>query len=147
MKINPSGGDSSSLGNATNPAATLDWSAISGTEQEDYMAAIWYVPIDCTITEVKAFATTDGGTSETLRFHVMQYDLDTSTNHGDWSGGVVKASSADITSLTKATMKVSPAFTLNSADLTAGKIVIVTVEADDATDEISAQVYINYKAR
>ena len=147
MNASPTGGDSSSLGNGTDPATTLDWSGITSTEQEDYIAAMWYVPIDCTITEVKALATTDGSTSNTLRFHVMQYDLDTSSNPGDLSSGVVKASSADISSLTKDTMKVSPAFTLDSADLTAGKIVIVTMEADDATDKISAQVYINYKAR
>ena len=76
----------------------------------------------------------------------MQYDLDTSSQHGDLANGVLKASSADIASLTAASLKVG-AFTLDSADLTAGKIVIVTIEADDASDKISAQVFINYKAR
>jgi hypothetical protein len=147
MNSSPSGGDSSSLGNGTDPATTLDWSSISSAEVEDIIAAMWYVPVDCTITEVKALATTDGTASETLRFHVMQYDLDTSSNPGDLSSGVVKASSADISSLTASSMKVSSAFTLDSADLTAGKVVIVTMEADDASDKISAQVYINYKAR
>ena len=146
MNASPVGGDSSALGNGTDPATTLDFSALTDTDTEDTIAAYWYVPINCTITEVKALATTDGTTSETLRFHVMQYDLDTSSQHGDLANGVLKASSADIASLTAASLKVG-AFTLDSADLTAGKIVIVTIEADDASDKISAQVYINYKAR
>ena len=146
MNASPVGGDSSALGNGTDPATTLDFSAITDGDTEDIIAAYWYVPINCTITEVKALATTDGTTSETLRFHVMQYDLDTSSQHGDLANGVLKAHSADIASLTAASLKVG-AFTLDSADLTAGKIVIVTIEADDASDKISAQVFINYKAR
>tara|TARA_R110000851_G_scaffold133702_2_gene268648 strand:- start:470 stop:1822 length:1353 start_codon:yes stop_codon:yes gene_type:complete len=146
MNASPVGGDSSALGNGTDPATTLDFSALTDTDTEDTIAAYWYVPINCTITEVKALATTSGTTSETLRFHVMQYDLDTSSQHGDLANGVLKAHSADIASLTAASLKVG-AFTLDSADLTAGKIVIVTIEADDASDKISAQVFINYKAR
>ena len=150
MNASPVGGDSSALGNGTDPATTLDYSALTDTDTEDIIAAYWYVPIDCTIIEVKALATTDGTTTEVLRFHVMEYTLDINgeaANQGELSSGVLKAhSSSDITGLSAAQLKVA-GFTLDSADLTAGKIVIVTIEADDASDKISAQVYINYKAR
>jgi len=146
MNSAPTGGTNSALGNGTDPSTSVDFSALTNTYTEDLIAAIWYVPVDCTMTEVKVLATTDGTNSETLRFHLMQYDLDTSSNLGDLSSGTLMAYSPDISSLTADTLKVGT-FTLDNPDLTAGKIVIVTVEADDANDKASAQVFINYKPR
>jgi len=126
-------------GNGTDPATTLDVSGL--TAQENAIAVYWYLENNITLDSVRYMATADG--SDTLNFHLFAYDLDTSSNHGDLSGGVVHANAS--VSATNATIKTGT-FTLDTADIDAGKIVIGFVESD-STNDLSVAFNIKYHIR
>ena len=126
-------------GNGTDPATTLDVSGL--TAQENAIAVYWYLENNITLDSVRYMATADG--SDTLNFHLFAYDLDTSSNHGDLSGGTVHANAS--VSATDATIKTGT-FTLDTADINAGKVVIGFVESDSTTD-LSVSFNIKYHIR
>ena len=140
-------GASATFGTGTDPATSLDVSGTTDSTLDDYIATYWYVPFDATVTEVRALATTYGSTSTAFNWHVTEYTLDNSTNYGDLGSGTLIASSATVSGISADALKLSDAFTINSANLTEGRIVVVCVEVDDHTDRASCQVTLKYKAR
>ncbi len=126
-------------GNGTDPATTLDVSGL--TAQENAIAVYWYLENNITLDSVRYMATADG--TDALTFHLFAYDLDTSSNHGDLSGGTVHANAS--VSATNATIKTGT-FTLDTADINAGKVVIGFVESDSTTD-LSVAFNIKYHIR
>ena len=81
---------------------------------------------------------------ETLNFHLFSYDLDVSTNHGDLSNGVVNANAT--VDVGAASIKTGT-FTLDAADINAGKVVIGFVENATSTDDYSVHFNIKYHIR
>ena len=127
-------------GNGADPATTLDVSGL--TAQENAVAVYWYLENNITLDSVRYMATSDG--SATLNFHLFAYDLDTSSNHGDLSGGTVHANAS--VSATATTIKTGT-FTLDTADIDASKVVIGFVENVTDTSDVSVSVQIKYHIR
>ena len=82
--------------------------------------------------------------SVTLNFHLYAYDLDVSSNHGDLSGGAVHANAS--VSATSGTVKTGT-FTLDTADINAGKVVIGFAENVESTVDMSCAFTIKYHIR
>ena len=130
----------SDWGNGTDPPTGLDVSGL--TAQENAIAVYWYIENNITLDSVRYLATADG--SATLNFHLFAYRLDSSSNHGDLSTGVVHANAT--VSATDSTIKTGT-FTLDSADIDAGKIVIGFVENATDTSDVSVSFQIKYHIR
>ena len=124
-------------GNGTDPPTTLDVSGL--TYREDAIAVYWYLDNAITINSVRYMATADG--SATLNFHLFEYTLDTSTNHGDLSGGSVVANAS--VAATATTIKTGT-FTIDSANVAANKIIIGFVENVTDTSDVSVTFNIKY---
>ena len=128
-------------GNGTDPATTLDLTGL--TSQENAIAVYWYLENDITLDSVRWMATADG--SSLLFFHLFAYTLDTSSQHGDLSGGVVHANSfANLA--TSSTIKTGT-FTLDEADIDAGKVVVGFVENSTDTSDVTISFNIKYHIR
>ena len=127
-------------GNGADPATTLDVSGL--TAQENAVAVYWYLQDHITLDSVRYMATADG--SATLNFHLFAYTLDTSSNHGDLSGGTVHANAS--VAATSATIKTGT-FTLDTADIDKGKVVIGFVENVTDTSDVSVSFQIKYHIR
>ena len=127
-------------GNGTDPATTLDISGL--TAQENTVAVYWYLENNITLDSVRFMATADG--SATLNFHLFGYTLDTSSNHGDLSSGVVHANGT--VDATNATVKTGT-FTLDTADIDAGKVVVGFVENVTDTSDVTVSFNIKYHIR
>ena len=127
-------------GNGTDPATSLDVSGL--TAQENAVAVYWYLQDHITLDSVRYMATADG--SATLNFHLFAYTLDTSSNHGDLSGGTVHANAS--VAATSATIKTGT-FTLDTADIDKGKVVIGFVENVTDTSDVSVSFQIKYHLR
>jgi hypothetical protein len=132
--------DSSMFSNGVDPASTLDLSS-NGTPKIA-VAVYWYLENNITLDSVRYMVTTEG--SDTLEFHLESYTLDTSTNHGDLSGGLTCASVHTVTSDTNTVR--TGTLSLDSADIDAGKVVIGFVESDSTTD-ITCTLNIKYHIR
>ena len=128
-------------GNGADPATTLNLSGL--TAQENAVAVYWYLENDITLDSVRWMATADA--SVILFFHLFAYDLDTSTNYGDLSGGIVHANSF-INVATAATIRTGT-FTLDEANIDAGKVVIGFVENATDTADVTVSFNIKYHIR
>ena len=127
-------------GNGTDPATTLDVNGL--TQQENAVAVYWYLENNITLDSVRWIATSDG--SSILYFHLFAYTLDVSSNHGDLSVGTVQASSA--ASVTANTVKTGT-FSLDEANIDAGKVVVGFVENSTDTSDITVSFNIKYHIR
>ena len=128
-------------GNGTDPATTLDLSGL--TQQENAVAVYWYLENDITLDSVRWIATADA--SVILTFHLFAYTLATSSNHGDLSGGTVHANS--FVNLATATSIKTGTFTLDEADIDAGKVVVGFVENVTDTADLTVSFNIKYHIR
>ena len=126
-------------GNATDPPTTLDVSGLTNVNQA--IACYWYLENNITLDLVRFHAV--GAGSVTLNFHLFAYDLDTSSNHGDLSGGVVHANAT----LSATTSPKIGTFTLDTANIDAGKVVIGFVENVTDTSDVSCAFTIKYHIR
>ena len=127
-------------GNGADPATTLDVSGL--TAQENAVAVYWYLDNDITLDSVRFMATADG--SATLNFHLFAYTLDVSSNLGDLSSGVVHANGT--VDATATTIKTGT-FTLDTADIDAGKVVVGFLENATDTSDVSVSFNIKYHIR
>lgn len=129
-------------GNGTDPPTSIDMSGLS--DPENVIAIYWYLENDITLDSVRYMVRSDG-VSETLIFHLLSYDMDVSSSHGDLSNGVVHAnaseSNADFSSLKTGT------FTLDTADIDANKVIIGFAEPSSSTDDFSVHFNIRYHIR
>ena len=124
-------------GNGADPATALDVSGLTTTQNA--IAVYWYLENAITIDSVRYMATSDG--SATLNFHLFEYTLDTSTNHGDLSSGSVVANAS--VAATATTIKTGT-FTVDSANVAAGKVIIGFVENVTDTSDVSVAFNIKY---
>ena len=124
--------------NSADPATTLD---VSGATEADVLASMWYVQDAMTIDAIRVLATCDS--SHDLNFHVFSYDLDTSSNHGDLSGGTLLAHINTVMSATATTIK-TDTLVIDSASVAAGKIVFAFVENEGGTGDITCQLNVKY---
>ena len=134
--------DDSMFSNGTDPATTLDLSAI-GTASS-LVACTWFVQSNITIDEVRVVATCNS--SHALNFHLYSYTLDTSSNHGDLSSGTLLAHIGSSMSATNTTMK-TDTLTIDSADVDANKVIYAFVENEGGTGDITCQLVVKYHLR
>ena len=132
--------DTSMFGSGTDPATSLDLSA-DGTAKTA-VACYWVIEQNMTLDVVRYGATADS--NSTLNIHLFSYTLDTSSNHGDLSSGTVCANAS--VAATSTTFKTGT-FTLDSADIDAGKVVIGFVENQTGTGDVTCNFNIQYHIR
>ena len=132
------------IGTGTDPDTSLTLT----TAADDYLNCYWYLQDDITIDAVDVFVSDGGTTSKDVRFHLMSYDVDTSNGatSGDLSNGTVLADGADLTGLGHSAIDYQ-SMTVQSADVSAGKVVIATFFATEATDKISINMRVKYHLR
>ena len=133
------------LGEDADPAkdagTNLDVSAES-IDTYGLSPAYWYLPDAITIMEATILMGGGASPDSALNFHLMSYDIDTSTNYGDLSNGVVVADSGSTTAVDEDVIKVATMTNLPT-DVAANKVILATVESD-ATTSISVKMIVKY---
>ena len=129
------------LGEGTNPATTLDVSAES-TDTHNLVICYWYLPDAITVVSAHVLVGAAGATDNAINFHLMSYDIDTTTNYGDLSNGVVVADSGTTEDVDEDVIKYTTMTNLPT-DVAAGKVILATVEANLA-NTISVNMVVKY---
>lgn len=127
-------------GSGTDPITSLDVSE-DVESARSLMATMWYVEDNMVIDEIRVIAGADG--NQAINFHVMSYDMDVSSNHGDLSSGALLAHIGSSISATSTTVK-TDTLIIDSASVAANKVIIAFAEAETGTDDISCQMTIKY---
>ena len=101
-----------------------------------------------TIDRVVWWAGADESTGDTLRCHLMEYDIDSgnSSTGGDLSNGVVLADGADITNAGNEQAYYQQ-MTIQQANVNAGKVVLFTFRSDSVNSDYSINATIKYHLR
>ena len=129
------------LGNGADPATTLDVSAET-VDTHNMPMAYWYLPDAITIVSASIIMGVSGAADMTLNYHLMSYAMDTTTNYGDLSDGVVIADSGETSAVDEDVLKFATMTNLPT-DVAAGRIVMATVESS-GTSPVSANMIVKY---
>ena len=126
------------LSNGTDPATTLTFSNNAMSWHERFHYVTHAMSIESAIVRTTA----DAVTGDTVRYHIMSYDF-TSGSSSVLTSGVLVAHTADITSAGYEQMY-NTDFTIDSAAVAAGKVLIATIESDSVNSDYSATLQLNY---
>ena len=98
-----------------------------------------------TIDRVVWWSGADASSGDTTRCHLMSYDVDRNNTSasGDLSNGVVLADGSDITNAGYE-QSYYQQMTIQSADVSAGKIVLFTFRSDSVNSDFSINATIKY---
>lgn len=132
------------IGTSTDPDTSLTIS----TSADDVVQALWYLPDNITIDSVDWFSGADAASGDTIRGHLMSYDIDTSNTStgGDLSNGVVLADGDDV--LNQGYEQIyHQQMTIQSADVDAGKVIGFAFRCDSINADYSHNVIIKYSLR
>ena len=129
------------LGTSTNP----DTSLTVATTAHLLIPKMWYVPDAITIDAVSFWVGGDAASGDTVRCHLMAYDIVTTAGAtgGDLSNGVVVADGADISN-DGYEQAYYQAMTIQSASVSAGKALFFTFRQDGTNSDYSISSTIKY---
>ena len=129
------------LGNDPEPATTLDVSAET-YDTNVISVAYWYLIDAITIDAAHIVVGGAGSPDSALEFHLMSYAIDTGSNFGDLSDGVVVADGGSVSAIDEDVIKVVSLSNLPT-DVAAGRVILATVESD-AGNIISCNMTVKY---
>jgi hypothetical protein len=130
------------LGNDPNPATSFTTSDAAGSMASHLVPCLWYVPDNITIDGVTSLEGADNPTGDTTRMHLMSYTF-TSGSTSCLTSGTVLASSSDVTNAGNEQVYLST-WTINSASIAAGKVIVAAFESDSINSDYSLQVRVKY---
>tara|TARA_R100000700_G_C3155829_1_gene133135 strand:- start:314 stop:1087 length:774 start_codon:yes stop_codon:yes gene_type:complete len=105
----------------------------------------WHVMDNITIDRVVWWSAADTGTGDTTRCHLMSYDVNTDNDAdgGNLSNGVVLADGDDIVNAGDEQLYYQQ-MTIQSADVSAGKIILFAFRPDSVNSDYGLQVTVKY---
>ena len=132
------------LGTGANPSTSYDMS--TGSDAQSWTNLLWRVPFNITIDSASVFFGTAAASTDTYNFHVISYAIDTDNGGtaGDLSDGVVVLDTGTQTADRTGVFYLG--FTVQSADVDAGRVLMATLESD-GTDSMSAALTVVYHIR
>ena len=133
------------LGNGADPATSL-------TIEDTAMGYIWaylFVIDNITLDAIHLFVGADAATGDTVRCHLMAYDVVTTAGgtSGDLSNGAIHASGADIVATSARDAIYYQTVTPSTANVDAGKIILFTFEADSVNSDYTINATVKYHLR
>jgi len=129
------------IGSGTNP----DTSYTISNDAHSVTCTYWFVMDNITIDRVVWWSGADASSGDTSRCHLMSYDVDSDNGStgGDLSSGVILADGADITNAGYEQAYYQQ-MTIQSSDVSAGKVVLFTFRSDSVNSDFSINATIKY---
>ena len=130
------------FGNGTDPATTVTFADAADQKASLFVPVMWYVPDAISIDSVTSIEGADAATGDTTRMHLMSYTF-TSGSTSALSSGALLAHNSDVTNAGSEQAYLS-SWTVDSAAVTAGKVIVATFESDSINSDYSYNVIIKY---
>jgi hypothetical protein len=127
-------------GTGTDPETSYD----GGATTDDLLQNLFYVPVNLTIDAVKFMVSTVTDTDTTINVHLYSFDMVNagSTDDGNLSNGTLLAN-GQATSVDRNVIK-TVSCTIDSASVSADKVIACFVENETNTDSIYLQTQVLY---
>ena len=126
------------MGTGTDPATSLTLS----NNAHSYIKFFWYIHDNISIDAVHSLEAADAATGDTTRFHLMEYDY-TDGSASVLTNGSLVAHSADQVNAGYEQMYYNT-WTIDSASISSGKVILCTFESDTVNSDYWAQVTVKY---
>ena len=125
----------------TDPATTLSITQ----DADDYVLCYWYIMDAITIDRVVWWHGADDATGDTIRAHLMSYDVNTDNDAdgGNLTNGTVLADGSDITNAGYEQTYYQQ-LTIQSANVSAGKVVMFFWRSDSLNSDFSINATVKY---
>ena len=130
------------FGNGTDPATTFTTADANDQRADDLIKHLWYVPDAMSIDSVTAIEGASQSTGDTTRFHLMSYTF-TSGSTSCLTSGTLVAHNSDTTNAGNEQVYKST-FTIDSAAVTSGKVLMAFFESDSVNSDYMYQVIVKY---
>ena len=129
------------MGTGTDPATSLTVS----TNAHLHLKFFWYIHDNISIDAVYSLEAADAATGDTTRFHLFEYDY-TDGSSNVLTNGTLVAHSADQVNAGYEQMYYNT-WTIDSASISSGKVILCTMEADTVNSDYLADVTVKYHLR
>ena len=130
------------FGNGTDPATSFTTANANTDRASDLACMMFYVYKDITIDSIVSIEGADAATGDTTRLHLFSYDL-TSGSTSALSNGTLLAHTADTTNAGSEQLYKST-WTIDSANVAEGKVIMCFFEQDSVNSDISYNVQMRY---
>ncbi len=144
---NPSFANTEDLtfGTGTDPATTFTTADGASTDAALLVPFLWYVPDAISIDAVYGIEGATAATGDTTRMHLFSYTF-TSGSTSALTSGTLLAHNSDVTNAGSEQAYLST-FTVDSADVAAGKVILAFFEADSVNSDYSVTITVKYHLR
>ena len=134
--------DQTTFGTGTDPATSFTTANSNDERASDIVRYCWYLPNAISIDSIISLEGADAASGDTTRFHALSYDL-TSGSTSCLSNGTLLAHSSDTTNAGSEQAYVST-WTIDSAAVAAGKVILVFFESDSVNSDYSLNITVKY---
>ena len=130
------------FGNGTDPATSITTADAADQKASELVPYLMYVPDNISIDSIHSLSGADNATGDTTRFHCMSYSFSSGSTSCLTSGTLVAHSSDQVNAGVEQAYLNS--WTIDSGDITAGKVLICTFESDTINSDYTYTVTIKY---
>ena len=130
------------FGTGTDPATSFTTAEVNGTRASDIVPVLWYINDNISIDAVKSIEGADTATGDLTRMHMFSYTF-TSGATACLTSGTLLAHNSDVTNAGSEQPYLS-SWTVDSAAVTAGKVILAFFKSDSINSDYSLQVTVKY---
>ena len=130
------------IGTQTDPDTSFTTADTNSQYGSQLTQMIWYVPDAISIDGVTSIEGADAATGDTTRMHLMSYTF-TSGSTSALTSGTLLAHNDDVTNAGNEQAYLST-WTVDSAAVTAGKVILATFRSDSVNSDYSLNVTVKY---
>ena len=134
--------DNFTFGTGTDPATSFTTADATATDASLLVPLMWYVPDAISIDGVTSIEGADAATGDTTRMHLYSYTF-TSGSTSALTSGTLLAHNDDVTNAGSEQAYLST-WTVDSAAVTAGKVILATFRSDSVNSDYSLNVTVKY---
>mgnify|MGYP005812647883 CR=1 FL=1 len=134
--------DQTSFGTGTDPATTFTTADSNDERASDIVRYCWYLPDAISIDAIVSLEGADNATGDTTRFHAFSYDF-TSGATSCLTNGTLLAHNSDTTNA-GSEQPYSSSWTIDSAAVAAGKVILAFFESDSVNSDYSLNITVKY---
>ena len=130
------------FGTGTDPATTYTTADSAKDRASDLVPCLWYINDDISIDAIKSIEGADTAVGDTTRMHLFSYTF-TSGSASALTSGTLLAHNSDVTNAGCEQAYLST-WTVDSAAVTAGKVILAFFRSDSVNADYSLQVTVKY---
>tara|TARA_Y100001963_G_scaffold18709_1_gene23616 strand:- start:1776 stop:2582 length:807 start_codon:yes stop_codon:yes gene_type:complete len=130
------------FGNSADPATSFTTADATDQRASALIRYLWFIPDNISIDSVTSLEGADAATGDTTRFHLMSYTINSGSTSCLADGTLIAHSSDQANSGAEQVYRNT--WTVDSASVAAGKVLVCTFEADGANSDYSYQAIVKY---